>query len=105
MSAHEQKSACFWREDIDSLAFKPARHEGLCVVHRRAFRTLLGFDPAPNDCCGYFENKQSIFESAALKKISTANINVIGNFHLNSRDIRQVFRASHTERFSGIDPV
>jgi len=30
-----------WRDDIDALAFQPADHRGICMVHRRAFRTLL----------------------------------------------------------------
>src|SRR5262249_43117554 len=39
-----------WRSDIDALAFRLDQHSASCMVHRRAFRTLLGFDPAPADC-------------------------------------------------------
>jgi len=31
-----------WRDDIDALQFEPAGHGGLCLVHRLAFRRLLG---------------------------------------------------------------
>ena len=36
-----------WRDDIDALEFQPTAHRGLCVVHRRAFRTLLRTTPSP----------------------------------------------------------
>src|SRR6476469_144498 len=36
------REAALWRREIDSLSFMPAGHQGECVVHRRAFRVLLG---------------------------------------------------------------
>lgn len=86
-----EATTCFWREDIDSLAFYPDEHKGLCVIHRRAFRTLLGFFPEPRDCCAYFETRQEIFQRAAAAKIARAELLPDGNFHLNSRDIRLAF--------------
>jgi hypothetical protein len=78
----------FWRDDIDSLAFQPDGHKGLCVIHRRAFRTLLGFMPEPKDCCAYFEKQREIFQHAAIEKIVRAGVLTDDNFHLNSRNIR-----------------
>ena len=43
-----------WRDDIDALAFQPAEHDGLCMVHRRAFRTLLRTTPSPRQCVEFF---------------------------------------------------
>jgi hypothetical protein len=81
--------ARFWREEIDSLAFRPNGHAGWCVVHRLAFRALLGYAATPQACCDYFENRQSIFASAASTKIARTGIAPENNFHLNSRDIRR----------------
>ncbi len=89
MTAREEAEICFWREDIDSLAFQPAGHDGLCVLHRRAFRSLLECEPTSAACCAYFENMQSIFQHAARAKILRANIASVANFHLNSRDIQR----------------
>jgi hypothetical protein len=47
-------NAATWRPDIEALVFEPDDHQGLCMVHRRAFRTLLRFTPAPRDCETYF---------------------------------------------------
>jgi hypothetical protein len=78
-----------WRDEIDSLAFRPDGHEGWCVIHRRAFRTLLGFDPTPQDCMGYFDRERPAFQQAALKKIRISSIESETNLHLNSRNIRR----------------
>ncbi|MDB6060136.1 MAG: hypothetical protein JWM78_239 [Verrucomicrobiaceae bacterium] len=94
MSANEQKTACFWREDIESLAFRPAGHEGLCVVHRRAFRTLLGFEPTPENCLAYFEQEIILFQRTATEKIERKKIDLKTAFHLNSRDIRRAIKSS-----------
>lgn len=88
MTARAETTTCFWREDIDSLAFHPEGHNGLCVVHRRAFRTLLGLMPEPQECSAYFEAQRDIFERAAAAKIARAILRPEQNFHLNSRDIR-----------------
>lgn len=78
-----------WRDDIDSLAFRPDSHAGWCVMHRRAFRTLLGFEPTPQDCLEYFDREQLAIRKAASKKTQRATIAPDQNFHLNSRDIRR----------------
>ena len=80
--------AVFWRDDIDSLAFRPNGHEGLCVMHRRAFRVLFGKDPAPQECFDYFLARRPAFERAAQDKIASAALPANAHFHLNSRDIR-----------------
>jgi hypothetical protein len=78
-----------WRDDIDSLGFRPPGHGGMCVVHRRAFVTLLGFQALPADCLAWFEEQRVAFESAAAAKISHAALAAETNFHLTSRDIRR----------------
>lgn len=98
MIEREETTTCFWREDIDSLAFHPDGHKGLCVIHRRAFRTLLGFSPESKDCFVYFENRRDIFQHAATEKISRARVLADGSFHLNSRDIRQTLALTHSDR-------
>jgi hypothetical protein len=76
-----------WRADIDSLAFEPSHHEGQCVVHRRAFRTLLGIEATPQACIDYFHAHHAVFEAAAADKIAQRDLPQDANFHLNSRDI------------------
>ena len=76
-----------WRSDLDSLSFQPRGHAGQCLVHRRAFRTILGFDPTPTDCAACFLQQQSAFEAAAAAKIARAAVTADANFHLTSRDI------------------
>jgi hypothetical protein len=73
-----------WRSDLDSLSFRPAGHSGQCLVHRRAFRTILGFNPTPAAC---FLQQQSAFQAAAAAKIARTSLAADANFHLTSRDI------------------
>ena len=80
-------SVSTWRVDIDSLSFQPGDHAGLCMVHRRAFGTLLGFLPQPEDCRRYFDAHRAAFEQAAAAKIARANLSAAANFHLTSRDV------------------
>ena len=82
--------ASIWRPDINSLSFQPRGHTGQCVVHRRAFATILGFDPTPDDCTACFQQRLSTFEAAAVAKISRAALAADANFHLTSRDILRV---------------
>jgi len=80
-------SVSSWRVDIDSLSFQPRDHAALCMVHRRAFGTLLGFLPRPEDCRRYFDANRAAFEQAAAAKIARANLRADANFHLTSRDV------------------
>ena len=79
--------ASAWQSDVDSLTFQPRGHAGQCFVHRRAFATILGFDPAPGDCEACFQQRNEAFEAAAAAKISRDDLAADANFHLNSRDI------------------
>jgi len=79
--------AATWRSDVDSLCFQPSGHAGQCLVHRRAFATILGFEPTPDDCAVCFQQRQAAFEAAAAAKISRAALAADANFHLNSRDV------------------
>jgi hypothetical protein len=79
--------AAVWREDIEALAFRLERHQGACVVHRLAFRTLLGTLPTEQDCLGYFAAHRAGFEAAAAAKIAGKQLSPMVNFHLTSREI------------------
>jgi hypothetical protein len=81
-----------WRHDIDALAFEPRDHRGFCIVHRRAFRTLLRFDPSPLDCEAFFHSHEAAFQTAAHAKARKAMLAAGSNFHLTSRDIRRQMR-------------
>ncbi|MGH6711570.1 MAG: hypothetical protein ACREEK_21700 [Bradyrhizobium sp.] len=76
-----------WRDDVDALAFQPGQHSGLCMVHRRAFRTLLRAAPSPDQCVGFFNAHQEAFQAAARAKLQRVNITSTANFHLTSRDV------------------
>jgi hypothetical protein len=81
-----------WRSHIDALAFQPDGRQEYCVVHRRAFRTLLGFDPTPEECESFFRANRAAFEAAASAKIDEKNIAGGLNFHLTSRDVARQLR-------------
>jgi hypothetical protein len=76
-----------WRDDIDALAFQPADHSGICMVHRRAFRTLLRTAPSPQQCVDFFMTHQKAFQAAARAKVVRASVADTANFHLTSRDV------------------
>jgi hypothetical protein len=76
-----------WRDDIEALAFEPARHGGFCMVHRLAFRTLLRFSPEREDCEAFFRVYERAFRAAAAAKIVQENVRHGVNFHLTSRDV------------------
>jgi hypothetical protein len=76
-----------WRDDIDALAFQPADHRGICMVHRRAFRTLLRAAPSPQQCVDFFMTHQKAFQAAARAKVLRASVADTANFHLTSRDV------------------
>jgi hypothetical protein len=76
-----------WRNDIDALAFQPGEHTGLCMVHRRAFRTLLRATPSPQECVEFFITHHEAFQAAARAKLQRANVSETANFHLTSRDV------------------
>ena len=76
-----------WRDDIDALAFQPADHRGVCMVHRRAFRTLLGTVPSPQQCVDFYHSHRDAFQAAARAKVIRAGVADQANFHLTSRDV------------------
>jgi hypothetical protein len=87
-----------WRSDLDSLTFRPKGHDGDCVVHRRAFQTLLGFKPAPEDCAACFVERRAAFEEAAAAKIARGALRPDANFHLTSRDVMRAGSALLAQR-------
>ena len=76
-----------WRDDIDALAFQPADHVGHCMVHRRAFRTLLRATPTPRECIEFFNTHQEAFVAAAREKLLRTTPPSTANIHLTSRDV------------------
>jgi hypothetical protein len=82
-----------WRSNIDALAFHPDGRQVQCTVHRRAFKTLLRFDPTPADCGAFFCTNKAAFEAAARAKILQKSIADGLNFHLTSRDIARQLRS------------
>jgi hypothetical protein len=82
----------YWRDDIDALVFEPHEHCGFCMVHRLAFRTLLGFFPQPGDCEAYFHLHASAFHAAAKAKIARAGVAAGISLHLTSRDVARRIR-------------
>lgn len=76
-----------WRNDIDALAFQPGEHTGLCMVHRRAFRTLLRATPSPQECIEFFKAHREAFHAAARAKLLRSKMATTSNFHLTSRDV------------------
>ena len=76
-----------WRDDIASLVFPITGHGAICAVHRGAFRTLLGVEPAPEACLGYFQRFELAFRAAAATKIARRGILPGTSLHLTSRDI------------------
>jgi hypothetical protein len=76
-----------WRDEIDALVFGLADHQGVCMVHRRAFRTLLRTTPSPQQCVDFFNTHQDAFQAAARAKVLRASVANTANFHLTSRDV------------------
>lgn len=68
------------------------------MVHRRAFRTLLGFNPTPEDCESFFGAHRAAFEAAARAKILEKNIVSGLNFHLTSRDVARQLKLAKSRR-------
>jgi hypothetical protein len=89
---NRRKNPTTWRHDIDALAFGPDGHHGLCMVHRRAFRTLLRFYPEPRDCEEFFRANEDAFRAAASAKILRRDVARGVNFHLTSRDVTREMR-------------
>jgi hypothetical protein len=76
-----------WRDDLDALQFD-AGEGRLCMMHRLAFRALIGQrSPLPDQCLAYFNANQALFARAAKQKIARAG-GCAGNFHINSRDVQ-----------------
>lgn len=82
-------ASALWRDDLDCLVFTPAGHGGECVVHRRAFRVLVGREAEAESCRRYFAEHRSAFERAAAAKIAKKSLGTAERLHLTSRDIRR----------------
>lgn len=93
------KEQARWRSDIDALIFPISDHAADCAVHRRAFRTLLGSDPTPQQCLAYFAEFERAFTAAASLKIARNRIPPGRNLHLTSRDVaRKLVEMKQIER-------
>ena len=81
--------------NLDALQFLAAP-TNICMVHRLAFRRLIGRNPRPADCMVYFSAQAPAFGAAAMAKIIRQDLAPGRNFHLNSRDIaRQLIAWRH----------
>ena len=78
-----------WNDDLDALEFRLSGHEGLCVVHRLAFRAMLATSPTRDSCIRFFQSRERTFIAAAREKIASRSLPVDARFHLNSRDLRR----------------
>jgi len=76
-----------WRDDIDALEFQPSDHQGACIMHRRAFRTLLRATPSPQQCVDYYNSRKDAFQAAARAKVLRVGAVSKANFHVTSRDV------------------
>jgi hypothetical protein len=76
---------------LDALSFQPPGHIGECLVHRGAWRTLLGFDPSPDQCLQWFGAHRARIYDAAADKIKGARLGSGDRFHLSSRDISRAW--------------
>jgi hypothetical protein len=89
--------AAIWRSDLDVLQFPVPDHGAVCLVHRLAFRALVGGsaaretpgDPGRDACLTFFCRETLAFHAAARAKILRQSIPPGRNLHLNSRDIRR----------------
>jgi hypothetical protein len=77
-----------WRDDLDALQFQ-AGDGANCMIHRLAFRRLVGFAPEAADCLTFFNDNAVAFQAAATDKASRENLAPGRNFHLTSRDVRR----------------
>ena len=76
-----------WRADLDALQFDAGEGRS-CMMHRLAFRALLGKrSPLPEQCLDYFNANTELFARAAEQKIARAG-GCAGNFHITSRDVQ-----------------
>lgn len=92
-----------WRSDIDALAFPAGGSGAFCVVHRRAFRTLMGGDPTPGACETFFQANRAAFEAAASAKTREKRVARALNFHLTSRDVARQLGSSSAGRPAKIE--
>jgi hypothetical protein len=76
-----------WHDDIDALEFQLAGHQGTCMIHRRAFRTLLRTTPSTQQCVDFYLTHRDAFQAAACAKVLRASVEDAANFHLTSRDV------------------
>jgi hypothetical protein len=91
-----------WREDIDSLAFRPAGQDAWCMVHRRAFHALAGGDATPSACLAVFHAHSAAFERAARAKQARTTPAAGANFHIDSRDLRRALDVAPGTESAGV---
>lgn len=77
-----------WAAEADAVRFS-APNGGSCLIHRLAFRALLGRDPRVAECVDFVNLNIEAISAAAATRLSSAKIGRGINFHLNSRQIRR----------------
>jgi|EndMetStandDraft_5_1072996.scaffolds.fasta_scaffold332898_2 hypothetical protein len=89
-----------WCEDLDALQFATGDNR-VCMVHRLAFRRLLGRGPHRDECLGYFAAHVQAFTTAAARKVEQRGIAAGRNFHLTSRDIARQYQEATARNLRG----
>lgn len=86
-------SDAVWRDDLDALQFPAGNGGALCMIHRLAFRKLIGHDPREQDCLDWYDVNAAVFHAAAIAKMARLELSEDRNLHIDSRDISAQMRA------------
>jgi hypothetical protein len=76
-----------WRDDLDALQFAAGDGGALCMIHRLAFRRLIGTIPDREACLAWFAAHADVFAAAALDKMTRLDLLRDRNLHIDSRDV------------------
>lgn len=87
-----------WRDDLDALQFAAGTGGALCMIHRLAFRSLIGREPQKQDCIEWYDHNAAVFQAAAIDKMTRLNLPKDRNLHIDSRDVsRRMMAANVTD--------
>ena len=86
-------SDAVWRDDLDALQFPAGNGGAHCMIHRLAFRKLIGRDPKSQDCLDWYGENAALFQAAALAKIARLALPADRNLHIDSRDVSAQMKA------------
>ena len=84
-----------WRDDLDALQFAAGDGGASCMIHRLAFRRLIGREPDKQLCLDWYNDKVAVFQAAAIDKMTRLNLPKDRNLHIDSRDVSRQMMASN----------